>query len=118
MNRRAFLKKAAIAGGSVAAPMIVPSSVLGMGGAVAPSERITLGGIGMGGRGKGDLRAFLGQKGVEVLAVCDVQKRNCEQAAANVNKHRGDQSCAMYRDLRDIIARKDIDAMLIATGDR
>lgn len=118
-TRRKFIKQAAtIASGAVAAPMIVPSSVLGMGGAVAPSERITLGGIGMGGRGKGDLRAFLGQKGVEVLAVCDVQKSKREQAAAIVNKHRGDQSCAKYRDLRDIIARKDIDAMLIATGDR
>lgn len=90
-TRRKFIKQAAtIAGGAVAAPMIVPSSVLGMGGAVAPSERITLGGIGMGGRGKGDLRAFLGQKGVEVLAVCDVQKGNREEAAVIVNQHRGD----------------------------
>ncbi|MGB0258986.1 MAG: Gfo/Idh/MocA family protein [Coraliomargarita sp.] len=118
-TRRKFLKQAATIGGSaLAVPMIVPSSVLGMGGAVAPSERITLGVIGIGGRGKQVLRAFLGQKGVEVLAVCDVDKRKRQHAAGMVNQQRGDQSCDMYRDLRDIIARDDIDSMLIATGDR
>jgi len=118
-TRLKFLKQATAIGSSVvAAPMIVPSSVLGMGGAVAPSERITLGVIGIGNRGKQVLRAFLGQKGVEVLAVCDVQKGNREKAAAAVNKKRGDKNCGMYRDLREINARKDIDAMLIATGDR
>lgn len=118
-TRRSFLKQAAtLAGGVAAAPMIVPSSVLGMGGAVAPSERITMGAIGLGGRGTGNLRAFLGQKGVELLAVCDVRKNKRLNAASIVNQHRGDESCAVYRDLRDVIARKDIDAVMIATGDR
>ena len=118
MNRRAFLKKAAVVGGAVTAPLIVPASVLGKNGTTAPSQRITMGAIGMGGRGMGDLRAFMAQPEVHVLAVCDVQKAHRERGASLVNAHNGNSDCAMYRDLRDLLARKDIDAVLIATGDR
>jgi predicted dehydrogenase len=118
MNRRAFLKKAAVVGGVVTAPLIVPSSVLGRNGTTAPSNRITMGAIGLGGRGTGDLRAFMAQKEVQFVAVCDVQRKNRERGAQLVNAHNGNTDCAMYRDLRDLLARKDIDAVLIATGDR
>ena len=77
-----------------------------------------MGAIGLGGRGTGDLRAFMGQKEVQFVAVCDVQKRNRERGAQLVNAQNGNTDCAMYRDLRDLLARKDIDAVLIATGDR
>ena len=114
-TRRQFIKKAAVVG---AAPFIVPGSVLGMDGATAPSNRITMGAIGLGGRGTGDLRAFLGQKDVHFVAVCDVQKGQRERGANLVNERNGNTNCAMYSDLRELLARKDIDAVLIATGDR
>lgn len=117
-TRRQFIKTAALAGGAVVAPLIVPGTALGLNGATAPSNRITMGAIGMGGRGMGDLRAFMGQKEVHVVAVCDVQKGHRERGAQLVNAHNGNSDCAMYRDLRDLLARKDIDAVLIATGDR
>lgn len=118
MNRRTFLKKAAMVGGAVTAPLIVPSSVLGRNGTTAPSNRITMGAIGLGGRGMGDLRAFMAQKEVQFVAVCDVQKGNRERGAQLVNARNGNTDCALYSDLRDLLARKDIDAVLIATGDR
>jgi hypothetical protein len=114
-TRRQFIKKVAVVG---AAPFIVPGSVLGMDGATAPSNRITMGAIGLGGRGTGDLRAFLGQKDVHFVAVCDVQKGQRERGANLVNERNGNTNCAMYSDLRELLARKDIDAVLIATGDR
>jgi hypothetical protein len=117
-TRRQFIKQAALASGAVVAPLIVPGSALGLNGATAPSNRITMGAIGMGGRGMGDLRAFMGQKEVHVVAVCDVQKGHRERGAKMVNAHNGNSDCAMYRDLRDLLVRKDIDAVLIATGDR
>ena len=75
VTRRQFLKTAAQAGAVIAAPTIVPSSVLGLGGAVPPSEKIVAGGIGIRGRGMHDLRWMTGQPDVQFVAICDVQKR-------------------------------------------
>ena len=72
-HRRGFLKGALSAGAAVMAPTIIPSSALGLGGSVAPSERIVLGGIGIGNRGTYDLGCFLEQKDVQFVAVCDVK---------------------------------------------
>ena len=69
--RRGFLKTAVAAGAAVMAPTIIPSSALGRDGAVAPSERIVVGGIGIGNRGTYDLGCFLEQKDVQFVAVCD-----------------------------------------------
>jgi len=119
MSRRQFLGKAAIAGGAMALPLIVPASVLGRGGAVAPSERIVMGAIGIGGRGAGDLGWTLGERDVQFVAVCDVQKSRRDAAMNQVNGRYGNTDCASYRDLREMLAeRTDIDAVLIATGDR
>src|SRR5215471_7852299 len=74
-NRRSFLKTALSASAAaIAAPQIIPSSALGRDGAVAPSERVTLGGIGIGNRGTYDLGCFLEQKDVQFAAVCDVKE--------------------------------------------
>ena len=73
--RRRFLKTALSAAGAVVmAPTIIPSSALGRDGAVAPSERIVVGGIGIGNRGTYDLGCFLEQKDVQFVAVCDVKE--------------------------------------------
>jgi len=115
-SRRGFLRRVGLAG---AAPYVITSSALGGAGRPAASERIVMGGIGLGGRGSGDLRWLLGQGDVQFVAVCDVQGGRRAAAREAVNRRNGDTSCAAYRDFRELLAaRGDIDAMLIATGDR
>jgi hypothetical protein len=119
LTRRRFLKRAAAAGGLVAVPYLVPGSALGADDAVPPSERIVLGGIGIGGRGSGDLRWMMGEKDVQFVAVCDAKKAQREKVKQTVDERYGNSDCATYRDIREFLAtRGDIDAVLIATGDR
>lgn len=117
-TRRQFLKTAAAAGGAVAMPYMIPSSALGKDGHTAPSNRIVMGGIGIGGRGSLDLRVFLGHKDVQFVGICDVQKARCEAAVKRVNAKYGNNACKTYSNIHEIVAQPDIDAMLIATGDR
>jgi predicted dehydrogenase len=98
------------------APQIIPSSALGRDGAVAPSERVVVGGIGIGNRGTYDLGCFLEQKDVQFVAVCDVKAARREAVKKMADKHHGNDNCAMYRDFRELLDRSDIDAVLIATG--
>ena len=116
LHRREFLKTAAAASAAAMAPMIVPSSVLGLDGAVPPSERVIVGGIGIGNRGTYDLSCFLEQKDVQFVSVCDVKENRRQTIKSMVDKHYGTESCGMYRDFRELLDRKDIDAVLIATG--
>lgn len=99
-------------------PAFFPASALGRGGAVAPSEQITLGVIGLGSRCKYVLQAMLKLPDVRCLAIADVQKSRREEGKAMVDEHYGNRDCTTVRDFREILARSDIDAMLIATGDR
>ena len=116
LSRRDFMSRAAAA---VAAPYIVPASVLGRGGMTPPSERITVGCIGIRGRGFHDLRWLIGNKDTQVLAICDIQKRQRKEVKHFVDETYGNKDCQMYRDMREFLpARDDIDAVLIATGDR
>lgn len=111
--------RGALAGGMAALPGLVPARVLGRGGVVPPSERIVMGGIGMGGRGSFDLSVMVGMPDVQWVAVCDVVKRSRQAAKNLVDSKLGNQDCAMYSDLRELLAeRTDLDAVLIATGDR
>jgi len=114
-SRRQFLKGASAA---VAAPLILPSSVLGLSGAVAPSEKITLGVIGIGPRCTYDLKAMLGLADVQCVAIADVQASRRNAGKALVDAHYGTQDCRTYGDFRELLDRPDIDAVLIATGDR
>jgi predicted dehydrogenase len=117
IDRRRFLKTAAAAAGTVAiAPTIIPSSALGKDGPVAPSERIVLGGIGIGNRGTYDLGCFLEQKDVQFVAVCDVKAARRDAVKKMADKRYGNQDCDRYRDFRELLDRPDIDAVLIATG--
>ncbi|MBN1817526.1 MAG: Gfo/Idh/MocA family oxidoreductase [Sedimentisphaerales bacterium] len=118
INRRAFLRRSAALSALVAVPQIVPSSVLGKDGTVAPSEKITVGFIGTGGHGIGrNLRMYLPQPDAKVLAVCDVDSNNMVQAQKLVHEKYGNQDCAATKDFRDILARPDIDAVMISTPD-
>ena len=119
LTRRGLLKTAAAAGAAIMAPAVVPSSVLGRDGAVPPSGRIVMGGIGLRGRGMHDLNWVLPEADVQFLAICDAQKGARENVKRVVDARYGNSDCAMYRDIREFLAtRTDIDAIVQATGDR
>jgi len=118
LYRRAFLKNAAAATAGLAFPYVVRSSALGKAGTVAPGNRITVGMIGGGSHGtETNLRAFLAQPDAVVLAVCDVDSQRRIRAREIVNKKYGNRDCKAYNDFRDILARDDIDAVMISTPD-
>ncbi len=114
-NRRSFIKRAASLAGMSA---IVPASVLGKSESVAPGNRITVGGIGLGPRGRQVLAAFLRQPDVQFVAIADVQESRREIIRKTVDRHYGNQECKAYIDMHEVLARPDIDAVVIATGDR
>ena len=117
LHRRQFLQTGlAVAGAAVAAPTIIPASALGLEGTVAPSERIIVGGIGIGNRGTYDLGCFLEQKDAQFVAVCDIKESRRLAVKKIVDDKYGTQACGMYRDFRELLDRSDIDAVLIATG--
>ena len=99
-----------------ALPQLIPATALGKQGAVAPSERIVLGGIGIGNRGGYDLGCFLNEPDVQFVAVCDVKAARRKAVKEMADAKYGNRDCATYRDLRELLARSDIDAVLIATG--
>src|SRR5664279_4704655 len=116
-TRRQFLKQTTgLALSAAALPSIIPASALGKSGSVAPGSRIAVGCIGVGPQGQGDMGNFLNQKDAQVVAVCDVMKEHLEQARDRVNQHYQNKDCATYADFRELVARKDIDAVLIATN--
>lgn len=114
ITRRRFL---AATGVALAAPNIIPSSVLGRANAAAPSGRITLGIVGWGMQGPGNTRSFLSQKDCQVVAACDLDKEHLNDAVNTVNKHYGNSDCKAYHDYREMMARPDIDAVMIAIPD-
>lgn len=124
-SRRTFLKSAGAAALAPWAFRIIPASALGADGTTPPSERIALGLIGVGMVGQGHLRGFLSAADAQVVAVCDVDRWRRENAQATTEQAYADRrtsgtyrGCAAYNDLRDLLARDDIDAVFIATGDR
>jgi predicted dehydrogenase len=119
VTRRRFLKQGAMAAGAVVLPYYVPARALGREGAVAASERIVMGGIGIGGRGSYDLGYMLTQADVQWVAICDAVKGRREMGKKMVDEKYGRKDCAVYGDMRQLLAeRADVDAVLIATGDR
>jgi predicted dehydrogenase len=112
-TRRSFLRTnvtlALVAG---AFPSIIPASALGREGKIAPGSR-----IGNGPQGRGVMNGFLSQADARVVAVCDVKKDQLELARTAVNTRYANSDCKTYEDFRELLARKDIDAVLIATPD-
>ncbi|MHC4124702.1 MAG: Gfo/Idh/MocA family oxidoreductase, partial [Planctomycetota bacterium] len=118
ISRRRFLKTAASASAAVIGfPYIVSSSALGKAGAVSASNRITMGGIGIGWQGEWNMKAFLNEPDLQVLAVCDIDKNHLNLAKQAVDGKYHNNDCATYHDFREIIARDDIDTMLICLPD-
>ena len=116
-TRREFIKVAGLASTVLALPTFIPASALGRDGAVAPSERIRVGGIGLGNQGGGDFGGFLGSPDVQYLAVCDVRKNVRDGKKAQVDERYKSKDCAAYNDFRELLAREDIDAVHVATPD-
>ena len=119
ISRRGFLRNAAgVSLTAIGLPYLVPSSAMGKAGAVAPSERITLGFIGTGDHGRNvNIKNFLVNADAQAVAVCDVDPVNRDAARDMVNKKYGNSDCATYKDFRDVLARADIDAVMVSTPD-
>ena len=126
MDRRSFIKGIAAAGAVAGFPTIVPASALGKDGAVAPSERVTMGIIGAGTQGTSNARNFFGDKRVQFVALCDVNNTTGRQyygyqnngtfGLQNARKLFG-KDIPCYNDFREVLARKDIDTISTATPD-
>ncbi len=117
LSRRQFLCQSAAAAGVLSLPVVLPSSVLGLAGATAPSGRVVLGCIGLGIQGTGNMRTFRGNSDCQVVAVCDVHETQRSRAKQAVDEFYGNKDCAAVKDFRELIGRKDIDAVQITTPD-
>ena len=113
MDRRQFLKTLTAA----AAPLVVPSTMLSGGDRAPPSQRVAIGIIGAGAMGSAHARAFSTMPGAHVRAVCDVDAAHRRTAAAIVNAAYRNADCDQTADLTALLARTDIDAVVIALPD-
>jgi len=118
-TRRNFLKTTAAV---VAAPVVLPSSVWTA--TTSPNDRITLGFIGVGRQSQSLLKGFRHNRDVQILAMCDVDttrrenaKKTIEDYYATRNDRASFKGCDAYTDFRELVAGKDIDAVVVATPD-
>jgi Predicted dehydrogenases and related proteins len=114
ISRRRFI---AATGFAVAAPTIIPASALGRGAQAAPSERVTLGVVGWGMQGPSNTDAFLNLKDCQVVAACDIDKNHLQAAVNTINEKYGNKDCKAYHDYHEMMARTDIDAVMLAVPD-
>ncbi|MBE3096880.1 MAG: Gfo/Idh/MocA family oxidoreductase [Planctomycetes bacterium] len=114
ISRRSLLRGALAA---AAAPYVITSFSLAGTDRPAPSNRRTVGCVGVGGRGSGDMRGFLSHEEVQVVAVCDVVESKRLAAKSTVEGHYGSQGCAAVNDFREVVARPDLDIVMIGTPD-
>jgi predicted dehydrogenase len=113
-SRRQFLKAA---GAAIVLPAILPASVLGRDGKTPPSGKVNLGVIGWGMQGPGDTKAFLAEDDCHVVAVCDLDAGHLKDGVDTINENYQNKDCAPYHDYRELLARPDLDAVLIAVPD-
>ena len=117
-SRRKFIKNAAgSALGMIAAPYIIPGTALGKNGAIAPSNRIVMGGIGLGSMGSGNTRNFLGKEEVQYVAVCDIDEKHRLGSMKMINDVYGNEDSRSYNDFREFLEKEKLDAVNIALPD-
>jgi predicted dehydrogenase len=114
VTRRQFLAAASLA---VASPTLLTSCATKTARRAAPSERITVAVVGWGMQGPWNTDALLGLKDVQVVAACDLDQHHLQQAVDKINGHYNNKDCKTYHDYRDVMARKDIDAVMLAVPD-
>jgi Oxidoreductase family, NAD-binding Rossmann fold/Oxidoreductase family, C-terminal alpha/beta domain len=124
ISRRSFIRRTAAVAGALSAPVIIPASARGADGHVAPSNRVTVGQIGRGMMGRGHLNYLAQNRSAELLALCDVDKTRLDEGMEQVAAFYADRTangtykgCTAYNDYRELLARDDIDAVVIATPD-
>jgi hypothetical protein len=117
LTRRRFLGRTAAISGAIAAPWVIPPLARGASGNVAPSNRLGVGLIGKGIMGSGHLRRLVGDRDVQVLGVCDVDRVRREAGRKLVDETYASRGCAAYNDYRELMARADVDAVVIVTPD-
>jgi predicted dehydrogenase len=115
LNRRQFLKHAAAI---ATAPLIIPGSALGLNGAQPANSRIRFGGFGIGNRARAIMPNFLAMPDIQFVAVSDAREDRLKSAKELVDAHYRNQDCKAYADFREMLESKDVDAVLIATGNR
>ena len=115
-NRRRFLRQVVSSAAAIGIPSPLISSAWG-GGSVSPNNKITIGCIGVGGMGTGNMKVFLGLPDCRVVAVCDAYEGRRQAAKETVNTNYSAHGCRSYRDYRELISRADIDAVMIAVQD-
>jgi predicted dehydrogenase len=118
-TRREFVKRSAtLVAGSLVIPHIIPSSALGMGGMIAPSDRIVMGAIGTGSQGMSNMRDFIKLgNAVRFVAVCDVDAQRLAKAKETVDLANKSNDCRTYGDYREFLEKEKIDAVSIALPD-
>jgi predicted dehydrogenase len=116
-TRRCFLKTTATAAAALAFPMIVPGCAVGRGKRSRPSNRTTLGIVGWGMQGPSNTQSFLHEEDCQVVAACDLDKFHLQSALDTINGHYENKDCIAYHDYRDMFARQDIDAVMLAVPD-
>ncbi len=118
-SRRDFVKKsAAVVAGTFVLPQIIPSSAFGMGGKVAPSDRIVIGSIGVGSQGTSNLNDFLKLKSpLQFVAVCDVDSKHLANAKEIIDTANKNKDCRTYGDYREFLEKEKLDAVSIALPD-
>lgn len=117
-SRRDFLVSAAGAATAASLAATMPGSLPAADRKVTANDKLSLGVVGIGPRCRYDLAAMLKFDDIQCVAIADVQANRRDAGKDMVDKHYGDDDCVLYRDFRELLARKDIDAVLIATGDR
>ncbi|HTY87217.1 MAG TPA: Gfo/Idh/MocA family oxidoreductase [Candidatus Acidoferrum sp.] len=114
LNRRRFLKTA---GAAAVLPLILPGCATGPSRRTAPSNRITIGVVGWGMQGPSNTKAFLYEDDCQVVAACDLDKNHLQDAVDTINDHYDNKDCKAYQDYRELMARTDIDAVMLAVPD-
>lgn len=109
--RRRFLQAAALG------QLVVRASALGRGGAIAPSDRVTVGLVGTGWQGGNNISSFLGEARAQVVALCDIDRKHLDEGLALVKKANPSDTCAAYHEMGELFARPDIDAVCLSLPD-
>ncbi len=117
-TRRGFMGSVVgLASSRLLVPDFVRASALGLGGAVPPGDRVVMAAIGCGGKGKDNTAEFLKRNDVQLIAVCDVDRRHAAEDKRQVDAHYGNSDCRTYSDFRELLNHEQLDAVHVSTPD-